>query len=478
MAKELVMLKRGRRNAIAAQVFGLPLAAFLLAGCASGSFINSGTGTTTVTTQNANPPSLPPLTAATAVNNYVGTQAAGKSAPENAVAIQIDQTSASYTYSDIAIAGTPTDPVANSTGNVEDWWHFRAFGDTTSGDGPQFYGVAVEEPSRFAFYAANGGQQIAALAPAQTSGCITPTAAATYEFITLAGSTFNSATDAAWGTVQVSASGSSFSFTGAKQYTEASVAATTGLIPFAAASCVQSAANPQLGYYIDTPASSANGNTEMRAFLGPTGLLMANLQAANSAGNPLPLPGVLGMVQPASAISLADVIGPVSGPNAYRALIYAPANSSGQVQYGLFGVDADYLESPSPGNDPFPSTNTSGLLGGWEVVSSNTARLEADNFGKGGGIAFGTQDANNPGLFPNALFIYPANLAPTCPAGTQIVNSVSSDGKQVPANCSSPAVAMVGLHDGKYVILVAGLSLVNTPETFAQSPMVIILVQN
>jgi len=465
------MLKSGIRSGIATRAFALQLAALLLAGCASGSFSNPGTGTTSTTTTNTNPPSLPPLTAPTAINNYVGTQAPGSSESENAVAIQINQTAASYAYSNISITGAPANPVSDSTGITRDWMHFSAFGDTTGVaglPGAQSYGLALEEPSRFAFYAANSSQQIAALVPAQTSGCITPTAAATYEFVTLFSSSFNSATDAAWGTVQVSASGTSFSFTGANQFSESSIAATTGLIPFAAANCVQSTTNPQLGYYLDTPASSANGNTEMRAFLGPTGLLTANLQDANGD----PLPGVLGMVQPAGAVSLTDVIGPAAAPNDYRALIYAPANSSGAVQYGLFGVDTSFLGTDSSEPNPFTSTGTSGMLGSWQNMGS-TSGLTGDAFGSGGAIAFGTQDATNHGLFPNAQFLYPANSSP-CPAGTQIFNTESNGN---PANCSSPAVAMVGLHDGKYVILVTGMSVVNSPRTFAQSPMLMILLQ-
>ena len=110
------------------------------------------------------------------------------------------------------------------------------------------------------------------MVPKQNSGCVTPTAAATYEFVTLFGANFQIATDAAWATAQVSASGGNFSFAKVKQYAEASTAASTGQIPFATSKCVRSSAIPELGYFIETPASSANGNIEMRSFLGPAGL--------------------------------------------------------------------------------------------------------------------------------------------------------------------------------------------------------------
>lgn len=443
----------------------------MLTGCASGSFTSHGSGTTPVTTTNSNSPSLPPLSAATAVNTYVGTQTPGSNASENMVSLKLDQTNSTYDYSDADLPGATPDPVANSTGGYAPWVYFDALGDTKDqtglGPGPQYYGVAMEEPSRLAFAApgtANG--QIAALVPTQTTGCITPTAAATYEFVVLPGPDTLPLTDAAWGTVQVSATGSSFSFTGVQQFSESSSTASTGLIPFGAASCIRSPGHSELGYFIDTPASSANGNTEIRAFLGPTGLLAANLQGIDASGDPVALPGLIGMVQPPNPVDVTQVAGSPSRQVVYRSLIYQPA--AGGAQYGLYGQDPlGYLLGV--GFDSFLSeTKTAGLFGNWQSITSNITPYTANQ-----GIVFGAQDSSHPGLFPHAKFLYPNLLstALTCPSGTEYFPGANPTPKET-GFCSSPAVVMVAQHDGKYVIFVSGIYV-----TAGNAPTVMVLLQ-
>lgn len=471
----------GKRNRDFARVAARILTSFItaawiaasLSGCASGSFSSTGSGTTTTTTTaSSNPPSLPPLAAATPVNTYVGTQAPGSSIPENLVSLNLNQNAASYTYSNIALPGTAPNSVANSMGGYAPWIYYDALGDvsdqTGAGPGPQYYGLALEEPSRFAFAApGTASQQLAAMVPQQTSGCITPTTAATYQYVTLFGANFAAATDAAWGTVQLSPG---FSFTGAKQYTETSQAATTGLIPFAVGSCVKSASEPGLGYFIDTPAAPQTGNTEMRAFLGPTGLLAANLQGNDSDGNPLPLPGVLAMAQPSSPIDVAAVAGSLTNELVYRTFVYQPASSG--VQFGFFGHDP-LTHLQDMGFDSFlTSTGTTGFFGGWQSVTTTSTPLSASQ-----GIVFGAQDPNNPGLFPNAKFLYEIGGDPAydipCPSGTEsFAHGYNTQGYGYAEICSSPAVVMIAQHDGKYLLLATGIYV---PAN--SSPTVMILVQ-
>jgi hypothetical protein len=474
------MFKIENRKRASIRTLGLAMAAAAiagsLAGCASGSFSSSSTGTTTTTTDtNSNPASLPPLTAATANNTYVGTQAPGSSAPENTVSLKLDQSAGSYIYSNIAIPNAQPNPVANSTGGYDPAWaYYDALGDETGVTGlpgAQFYGLVAEVPSRLAFAAPGGAsQQIAAMVPEQTSGCITPTATATYEYVTLFGSNFTNATDAAWGTFQLS---SSFSFTGAKQYTEASAAASTGLIPFAAGNCVKSASEPGLGYFVDTPASAKTGNAEVRAFLGPTGLLTANLQGTDGSGNPLPLPGVVAMAQPSSPVDPSAVAGSSTNPLIYRAFVYQSTGSG--VQYGYFGHDPLSAYLLEEGFDVFlKDTGTTGFFGNWQ----STAGLSSTNMGATQGIVFGAQDANNPGLFPNAKFLYeiggdPAYDVP-CPSGTESFTHGYVNNSYLEI-CSSPAVVMVAQHDGKYVLLVTGVYVTNNNSN--NSPTVMLLVQ-
>lgn len=432
----------------------------LLTGCASGSFSSKGSGSnpTPPPPANTNPPSLPSLTTATTANDYVGTEAPGAASPENTVALHIDQGIAAFRFSDIAIPGPSSDPIPNSSGLYSNWLNYEALGDTSGSTGVpglQYVGLTSEQASRMAFFASNSSQQLAAFVPKQSSSCITPTQAATYNFVTLTSPNVVPGTDTAWGSVQLSASGNAFSFTGAKQYTASSIAATTGLIPFGASSCIHSTANPGLGYFIDTAPTAAG--TEIRAFLGPTGLLVANLQGTDSNGNPLP--GVLGMVQAAAAIDLAKVTGSASSPVLYRTLVYQP-QSSPVVQYGFFSL----YNAPTVllgVNDIFTPVGQSGVEGAWQSLTSFGNPISASSGTNAGAFAFGAQDASNAGLFPKAKFVY-ANTG-ACPTGTTKFST---------GYCASPAVAIVGQHDGKYVILVTGLF-----ATTNNTPMLLILMQ-
>ena len=428
-------------------------------GCASGSSSSSSPAqgsTTPVLTPNTNPPSLPAPPAATGVNTYVGTQVQTSAASANVISLVISQTASTYSYDAIALPAAPPDPVANSTGLLSRFLDFTALGDTTGATmngmpGPQYFGMAAEETSRLAFFAPYTGQELSAVVPKQTSSCVSPTAAATYQFITLFNSSFMPATDAAWGTVSVAASGSGFTFSNALQFIQpapdpsaAATPATTTLIPFAPGTCMQSATNPELGYFIDTPASETTGQTEVQTFLGPTGLLVSNLAGLDGSGNPLPLPSVVGMVQPSAPIDLTQVIGTVSSETTYKSYLFQPAGSPA-VQYGIVGQQSSVLNGVD--DTIFTSTNTSGLEGIWQGLTSFTSGMQASGDG-GGGLVFGAQDAKNPGLFPNAQFLYAGTATSgSCPAGTSYFAG---------SYCASPAVAMVGIHDGKYVVLVTG----------------------
>ena len=191
------------------------------------------------------------LQTATAVNDYVGTQAPGSDAPENLVAVHIDHTGASYTYQNSSVAGIPANPVTNSAGVAGQWQLYTSFGDSTGINGMpgiQPYGLVAELKSRFAFYIAQSSMQLAAMVPRQSSACVTPTAAATYQYVILPGVSFATSTDVAWGSVQLAPGSGALNFTSAVQNTEGNTAASTNLIPFTSAACVHAAGSPELGY--------------------------------------------------------------------------------------------------------------------------------------------------------------------------------------------------------------------------------------
>jgi len=90
---------------------------------------------------------------------------------------------------------------------------------------------------------------------------------------------------------------------------------------------------------------------------------------------------------------------------------------------------------------------------------------------------FGTQDANLPGLFPDAKFLYRQDA---CPAGTESFGSAAVPGTTAVHYCASPAVAMIGQHNGKYVVIVTGISVAAnmSPLTVINAPTIFVLVQN
>jgi hypothetical protein len=432
-----------------------------MAGCASGDFSTQSPPVTPPPTPaaNPNPPSLPSLAAATPVNDYVGTQMPGFSyAPENTVALHLDSTALSYASSTVLTPQVATPSLPDSSGTLITWANYWNLGDNSGANGLpglQEYGLSIEIPSRLAFFVASAGAQISAEVPRQNTSCITPTSAATYEYITLFGAAFNVATDTAYGTVQISASGNAFAFLHDAQFTQAATAATTGLIPFSAASCIESSDASDLGRFIDIPPAMENGNTEVRAFLGPTGLLAANQQDANGD----PLPGLVGMVEPSSPL---DVTKLTASGLLYRAIEFEFGGAVTQWGYAAHHSDGTYVQAANP-FDVLPGS----FLDLLELAASSSPSTISFSAGfPTFSFSFGTQDTNNPGLFPNAQFVYYPGGS-DCPTGTQLFSVV-----QQTTFCSSPAIGMAAQHDGKYVVLITGTNALNG------APTLFVLVQN
>lgn len=438
-----------------------------IAGCASGNFSSTSTVVTPAppAAPNSNPPSLPALTTPTQVNDYVGTQPSGFAAPDNTPLLHLDQKAGTYSYTDVALVGQQANPTPDSNGLVNSFLTFRNLGDTSGSTGlpgPQYFGLAIEKPSRLAFFASNNGQSIAALVPRQNKACITPTAAARYSFVTLPNATFNPASDPAWGTFDLASSGSGFNFGSASQYSEPTgdvrTAASTSLIPLTASQCKTETDSSKLGYFIDTSATTANGTAEMRSFLGPTGLLVSDIQGNDANGAPLSVPGFIAMIQPTGTVDLSAVTGSPTSPILYQSFLYQATNSPA-VQYGFMGQNsAAYLTGVD--NTLFTAKSKPGLSGGWQPTTSFSSPVSATGAGSGA-FVFGPPDPSDAGLFPRAQILYPTT-DPCIPGETTYATGY----------CASSAVAIVGLHDGKFVILVSGLWV-----PLNNSPFVLLLVQ-
>ena len=171
-------------------------------------------------------------------------------------------------------------------------------------------------------------------------------------------------------------------------------------------------------------------------------------------------PSLLGMVQPGAQVDLSQVVGTANSEMTYKSYLYQPTGSPA-VQYGIAGQASSVLAGVD--DSIFTATNTVGIEGVWQGLTSFTSGLSASG---GGGIVFGAQDPKNPGLFPDAQFLYggaAVDGAP-CPAGTTAFSG---------SYCTSPAVAMVGINDGKFVILATGAY-----QASGGAPTVMVMVQD
>ena len=303
-------------------------------------------------------------------------------------------------------------------------------------------------------------------APVAAASCPNLTTAQTYQFITIPGGFIHSATsgshvpfwdptvNTAYGTVDITSSGTNVTFNNIHQYTLPSVGG-TGVPTQPATSPVTGICGPTvLGNTINAPGQTVTTDPGLTTGsppqatigIGPTGLLVEDNGSANKGSNAGAYEnllgdgtGAVGLPKPASAVDVgalsgAQYLGFVYGAGVFSGTVSAPSNgwSSHLASFGF---------SSTPSSCAAVAANTSTLIYGGDYTNDDPS-TSSNGFGNCDlAIDFGTQDPANNGRFPNATVWLGASYA------------ANTTGKTY----SFPAVAIAGQLNGKNAIFVIGV---------------------
>ncbi len=267
--------------------------------------------------------------------------------------------------------------------------------------------------------------------------------------------TWNPVTDTAYGSVDISTTGSTVTLDNIQQFTLPSVGG-SGLPAIPVGSPVMASCGPTFyGNTISFPSplvitDPGTGSEQLQASavmgIGPTGLLVEdngngkvspgstgiNYQNDLGAGT-----GAVGLPKPASALDTGSLVGAQYQGFVYGAGVYTGPGSSGSgwsshvVSFGSSGA-------PSSCASLTPSTSTPLIYGGDFPDDDPTASSGANS---DLAIDLGAQDTSNNGLYRAATVCIGANYAANTTGQTDIF----------------PAVAIAGQLNGKNAIFVLGI---------------------
>jgi hypothetical protein len=392
---------------------------------------------------NLTPSGLPPVSQASKLNSYVGTQGTDPSTEDSGAVWQltINRTTNSFSASDYAAQLVPANGLFAFDGG------FLNFSQTNPSPAFQADGFTIEIPGRVAFFrpgfnSFNSTQNTTTFASspvAAVPGNCLGVFDVTFQFVTLPTSTWIFGKDPAYGSFQVNSiqptsSGSTWNFS---NLTELTLAKTQSQVTLANGICAQSA----VGEVVSIPPSSSSGNTTTIA-VGPSGFLIINNGPNTS--------GAVGLIQPSTALDTSSLL----SAN-YLGFISEPA-----IPIPLSGVPtANQITFFGCPNSPCKASS-SNLVGG-AFPNDDPTQPASTNVT----INFGTQNATNNGLFDSATITIPD---PTSACTAPGVPGTDSQGNPT---CALPAVAVSANPENKFAIFLIAQDLVN------QSPMAIYLFQ-
>jgi hypothetical protein len=280
-------------------------------------------------------------------------------------------------------------------------------------------GFALEIPGRAALV--RPGLNTTPVVPVVAQTTCPSFSGVTLQFVTLPSSSWAVRTDPAYGSLQVSASGTAWTFSNFKQSTLGGSATRPGAA-LSPGVCAQSLA----GMVVTIPPNPAT------MALGPSGFFVIDEGPGN--------PGEVGVIQPATALNTSSVVNSL-----YLGFMYEPAA-------GLVGLPVTQLAAfgCSGSSCPSPPSPTS-LVGGVFPTDDPSTPANTDT-----SIDLGQQDSASSGLYKKAQVTIPDPFA-VCGTGT--------------GTCTLPAAALIGNPEGKFAIFLIAQDIVNF------SPMVMILYQ-
>jgi hypothetical protein len=278
----------------------------------------------------------------------------------------------------------------------------------------------------------------------------------TYRFITIPEptSSWNPSTDTAYGSVDISSSGSTVNFQNIHQNTLAGTLLPPSALPVTGA-CGPTILGAVTGipgqYIVKNPGATSSITPPQAAVgIGPTGLLVED----NDNGGEEVLgagTGAVGLPKPSSALDTGAVVGAQ-----YLGFIFGAgaSNSEGSVVAPLsshlasFGFSADTLPSSCAAFAAQTGKLVNGIYGGdfQHTNGLDNPSLSPDGFGNCDfAIDLGIQDPLNNGLYPNATVWVGG-------AGARAIYA----GNVVGSTYSFSAVAIAGQLNGKYAIFLIG----------------------
>lgn len=394
---------------------------------------------------NLTPSGLPPVSQASELNSYVGTQGTDPNTGDSGAVWQvtINHTTNSFSASDYASQLVTANGLFAFDGG------FLSFSQTNPSPAFQADGFTIEIPGRVAFFrpgfnSFDSTQGIATSASSPVAlvpGNCLDLFNVTFQFVTLPTSKWAAGTDMAYGSVQINSvqttgSGNTWNFSNLTQFTLAKTQTQSGAT-LSNGICAHSA----IGTVVSIPPSSTTGNAVTVA-VGPSGFLIMNNGPNTS--------GAVGLIQPSGALNTSSILGanylgfisepaipiPLSGvPTANQVAFFGCANSA------CTASSTSLIGGAFPNDDPTQPANTNIT------------------------IELGTQNATNYGFFDSATVTIPDPVSACTAPG-----AAGQDSNGNPT-CALPAAAVAGNTENKFAIFLIAQDVVN------QSPMAIYLFQ-
>lgn len=364
---------------------------------------------------------------ASQINSYFGTDA-------NIWSINIDHSNNQITGKDVtngvSLAGS-------AAGNFAQAGGFLNITLSPNGTPPnlvgQIGGFALDITGRAALLRL--GDQSNPLIPlVSTVSCIAIGGTVTYQYVTIPGAAWNQQTDTAYGIFQASTVGPNWTLANIKQFTLAGAAPANPGAGVPAGYCAQST----LGFAVTAASNSTNppiatitmGFSSSGFFVEDNGSQQALPQGvlpSNAIGAGV---GAIGMLQPSTALSTANVVGAK-----YLGFFYEPipvSSPNSQVtQLVSFGCSGSFCPTP-----PTPTSIVGGVFPNDDPTQQPGQNMSID---------LGQQDPQNNGLYPSA--------------------------KVTVSGVSFPAVAIVSNPENKFAVYLIAQDTLNV------TPLAIYLLQ-
>jgi hypothetical protein len=376
-----------------------------------------------------------------------------------------------YGFNDSAAAGaTVTDSgdlSAASNGVVElgTTYNLSAAGVATTYSTPQTGNWAIELPGQAALIGMKAYTNFTPAVP--TNACPSLTTAESFLFITIpnrlssnstaiVANNWNPLLETAFGTAQISTSGTTVQFKSVSQYVfpvSGTAAAPRNPGPSSAtAACSQTYYGETIGYPSSTtvinPGTSQSVPPSATIGIGPSGFLVEDAGSSQVAGSPYENLlgagyGAIGLPMPSSALQTSTL-----AAAQYQGFVYGSGGPVSLTQTGTgFSLIGSFgyadLSSSCP-TLPAPTSTT--ILYGGEFANNDPS---SNTFGNCDlAIDLGAQDSTRNGLY-TAATIYVTAAFPNNGIGKAY---------------SFPAVAIAGQIDGKYAIFLLGKDTVGSPS--------------